>query len=82
LVNLFRSEPLNLVVAAIILWNTLGLEQAIEAMRADGEDVPEEHLKHVAPLGWEKIILTGEYVWDWRQATRLHGTQTPRPADE
>jgi len=77
-----RASGLNLVVAAIILWNTLGLEQAIEAMRTDGEDVPEEHLEHVAPLGWEKIILTGEYVWDWQQATRLHGKRIPRPADE
>jgi TnpA family transposase len=77
-----RASGLNLVVAAIILWNTLGLEQTIEAMRTEGEDVPEEHLEHVAPLGWEKIILTGEYVWDWQQATRLHGKRIPRPADE
>jgi len=77
-----RASGLNLVVAAIILWNTLGLEQAIEAMRAEGEDVPEEYLEHVAPLGWEKIILTGEYVWDWQQATRLHGQHVPRPSDQ
>ena len=77
-----RASGLNLVVAAIILWNTVGLEQTIEAMRTEGEDVPEEHLEHVAPLGWAKIILTGEYVWDWQQATRLHGKRIPRPADE
>jgi len=77
-----RASGLNLVVAAIILWNTLGLEQAIEAMRTDGENVPEEHLEHIAPLGWEKIILTGEYVWDWQQATRLRGKHISRPADE
>jgi hypothetical protein len=25
--------------------------------------VPGGHLAHVAPLGWEHIGLTGDYVW-------------------
>ncbi len=33
------------------------------AMRARGRAVPTELVRHVAPLGWEHISLTGDYVW-------------------
>jgi hypothetical protein len=32
-------------------------------LRAQGADVPDDLLAHVAPLGWEHIGLTGDYVW-------------------
>jgi len=27
-------------------------------------DIPEEHLQHLSPLGWEHISLTGDYIWN------------------
>lgn len=59
-----RASGLNLVVAAISFWNTVQLEHAIETLRGQGEDVPEELLQHVSPLAWEHIGLTGDYVWE------------------
>jgi hypothetical protein len=32
-------------------------------------DIPEEYLQHLSPLGWEHINLTGDYVWNLKQAT-------------
>ncbi|HEX6290940.1 MAG TPA: Tn3 family transposase [Herpetosiphonaceae bacterium] len=61
-----RASGLNLVLAAIILWNTLALEEAITTLQTQGKAIVEEHLEHLAPLGWEKIILTGEYRWNLR----------------
>ena len=66
-----RASGLNLVLAAIILWNTLALEQAVEKLQAQGVSVPDEYLQHLAPLGWEKIILTGKYFWDLEHANPL-----------
>jgi hypothetical protein len=43
----FRASGLSLITAAIVHWNT----------------VPNDLLAHVAPLGWEHIALTGDYVW-------------------
>ncbi len=60
----YRASGLNLVVAAIILWNTVYLERAIQALRASGRDVDDNLLKHLSPLGWEHINLTGDYIWD------------------
>ena len=53
---------MNLAVTAIVLWNTRCLNRAIAALRAT-EDVPEELLAHLSPLGWEHVNLTGDYVW-------------------
>ena len=61
--QMYRASGLNLVVAAIVLWNTVYLERAIEMMRESGQAVDEQLLKHLSPLGWEHINLTGDYVW-------------------
>lgn len=57
-----RASGLNLLVAAIILWNTRYLDRAVAALRAV-EDVPDHLLAHLSPLGWEHVNLTGDYVW-------------------
>src|SRR3546814_13875305 len=56
---LFRSSGLNLLGAAIILWNTRYLEMALADI-----GTPDEIARHVAPLGWEHISLTGDYSWN------------------
>ena len=57
-----RASGLNLLVTAIILWNTRYLNRAIAALR-EAEDVPDQLLAHLSPLGWEHVNLTGDYVW-------------------
>ena len=59
----FRASGLNLLVAAIILWNTKYLEVAFADLTRQGKAVNPDLLRHVAPLGWEHIGLTGDYVW-------------------
>ncbi|WP_211709133.1 Tn3 family transposase, partial [Paraburkholderia aspalathi] len=58
----YRASGLNLVVAAITLWNTVYLERAIAASRQQRE-IDERLIPHIAPLGWNHINLTGDYVW-------------------
>lgn len=59
----FRASGLNLLVAAIILWNTRYLQAAFDALAARGTAVSPDLMRHIAPLGWEHISLTGDYVW-------------------
>lgn len=59
----YRASGLNLVVLAIILWNTIYLERAINALREHGIAFPDSLLTHVSPIGWEHINLTGDYTW-------------------
>jgi TnpA family transposase len=59
----YRASGLNLVTAAIVYWNTVYLGQAVQHLRLNGNVVPNELLQHVAPLGWNHISLTGDYLW-------------------
>jgi TnpA family transposase len=59
-----RASGLNLAVSAIILWNTVYLGRAVQHLREQGTQVPDDLLSHVAPLGWEHISLTGDYLWN------------------
>lgn len=65
----YRASGLNLVTAAIVLWNTVYLERIIQAMRDAGQTVDDSLLQYLSPLGWEHINLTGDYIW--RQSKRL-----------
>jgi hypothetical protein len=56
-----REIGANLLVTAIILWNTRYLNRAITALQV--EDVPDQLLVHLSPLGWEHVNLTGDYIW-------------------
>ena len=64
--QVFRASGLNLLVAAIILWNSRYLAAAFESLRRDGQPLRQDIMKHVAPLGWEHISLTGDYIWNER----------------
>jgi len=59
----YRASGLNLLVTAIILWNTRYLAHAVAALR-ETEAVPDRLLAHLSQLGWEHINLTRDYVWN------------------
>lgn len=72
----YRASGLNLVVAAIVLWNTVYLDLAVTDLRVQGMTVPDEHLQHLSPLDWQHITLTGEYRWE-PETTRRPGKRRP-----
>lgn len=45
----YRASGLNLVVPAIILWNTVSLERAIQSRRDTWQDIDEKLLPHQSP---------------------------------
>ena len=59
----YRASGLNLVTAAIVLWNTVYLERAINALREHEKPIDNAQLQFLSPLGWEHINLTGDYLW-------------------
>jgi TnpA family transposase len=69
--QMYRASGLQLIVTAIILWNTVYLSQAVDILRVKGIDIPEEYVKHLSPLGWEHIALTGDYIWNLKQHLTL-----------
>lgn len=77
--QMYRASGLQLVVAAIVLWNTAYLSRAVDTLRDRGYEIPSEYLQHLSPLGWEHITLTGDYVWNLKQRTDINH---PRPLRE
>ena len=59
----YRASGLNLIVAAIVLWNTVYLDRAVQSLKAHGQDADDSLLAHLSPLAWEHINLTGDYAW-------------------
>ena len=58
----YRASALNLITAAIVLWNAVYLEQATAALRGNGNVLADKLLQYLSPLGWERINLTGDYL--------------------
>lgn len=49
----FRASGLNLVVSAIVHWNTVYLDRAASHLRMARRTIPGDLLKHISPLSWE-----------------------------
>jgi TnpA family transposase len=68
----FRASGLNLVIAAIVYWNSTYLADAVQHLRAQGKPVPDALLAHTSPLTWEHIGFSGDFLWDRAAATAGH----------
>jgi TnpA family transposase len=65
----FRASGLNLVIAAIVYWNSTYIADAAAHLRAQGEAVSAAMLAHTSPLAWEHIGFSGDFLWDRAAAT-------------
>ena len=59
--QLQRATALNLIINAISIWNTIYLQKAIEYRKSIGEEINEDLIANISPLGWEHINMLGEY---------------------
>ncbi len=66
-----RASCLHLLIAAIGAWNIPHIAGAIDSLRSEGVDVPDEYLSHMSPLVWDHVNLLGEYTFDPRVARPL-----------
>jgi len=68
----YRASGLNLVIAAIVYWNSTYMADAVAHLRAAGEAVPDHLLARTSPVAWEHIAFSGDFLWD-RAAVPLAG---------
>ncbi len=54
---------LGLVVNAIIPWNTIHMDAALDQLRTKGFDVRDEDVARLSPLGFEHITMLGRYAF-------------------
>ena len=77
-----RASCLHLLIAAIGAWNTPHIAAAIEQLRAEGDDVPEEYLAHISPLTWDHVNLLGQYTFNPATARSLEDLRPLRTGAE
>lgn len=77
--KLNKASGLNLIIAAIALWNTAYLSAIIDDFKAEGWEITDEQLSYLSPLGWGHINLTGDYTWDLSRRTRLEHLRVAEP---
>jgi TnpA family transposase len=58
-----RASGLNLLVAAIILWDTTYLQRAVDHLREQGHDPVPDDLAPLSPLKWRELSLVSESVF-------------------
>ena len=54
---------LGLVVNAIVLWNTIYTNAALDQLGAEGFDVRDEDRARLLPLGFDHINMLGRYAF-------------------
>ena len=67
-------------MSAITLWNAKYLEVAYTELRRQGGTINDDLLRHVAPLGWEHIGLTGRLRLEHCRSTAGRYAQTAAAA--
>ena len=73
---------LNVVLNCIVFWNTLAIQQITEELRAEGEKISEEELRHITPTRINHIDLIGKFEinfdrivpfkFDQKEGEKLH----------
>jgi TnpA family transposase len=65
-----RAMALNLVIAAITFWNTIYMDKAANHLAKTSPLYDPALLPFTSPLGWDHIILSGDFDWHSGAADR------------
>lgn len=71
--QLNAASALNLLLAAIVVWNTVHLQACLRRLRTDGVVVDEADLRFLSPLMRRHLGLYGQYTFD----VQRYGEATP-----
>ena len=55
------ASCLLLILAAIIYWQIREIDRVLSEAGSDADDLNFELLSHISPIGWDNVLLYGEY---------------------
>ncbi len=55
---------LTLILACIIYWQAREIGRVTSECNPEGDGIDISLLEHVSPIGWDNVLLYGEYVID------------------
>jgi TnpA family transposase len=74
--QLNAASSLNLLLAVIVVWNTVHIQACLRRLKADGRPVEDDDLKHLSPLLREHIGIYGQYNFDLRRYESAPAVET------
>jgi TnpA family transposase len=74
--QLNAASSLNLLLAAIVVWNTVHIQACLRRLRADGRPIEDDALKHLSPLLRSHIGVYGQYSFDLRRYESVPAAET------
>ena len=58
------SNCLTLIMACIIFWQAKEINRLIRECEPESAGIDLSLLEHISPVGWDNVLLYGEYVLD------------------
>jgi TnpA family transposase len=77
-----QLNALGLVVNAVILWNTIYMNRALEEMRQRGMTVLSEDVTRLSPIGHEHVNVYGKYSFTLSESVQQGAFHPLRELDE
>ncbi|MCI0393082.1 MAG: Tn3 family transposase [Acidobacteria bacterium] len=74
--QLNAASSLNLLLAVIVVWNTVHIQACLRRLKADGRPVEENDLKHLSPLLRDHIAIYGQYSFDLKRYESVPAAET------
>jgi TnpA family transposase len=73
---------LGLVLNAVVLWNTVYIDAALQQLRAAGQEVRDEDVARLSPLGFKHVNFLGRYSFTAPPAGPLRRLRDPNEPDD
>lgn len=73
-----QANSLNLVTNAIIVWNTVYLQAAVEQLKTEGIEIKDEDLKHISPARYAHLNPYGRYYFNIEENLNRKGLRPLR----
>jgi TnpA family transposase len=71
--QLNQASCLNLVVNAVVIWNTVYMQAALDKLKSEGHEIKDEDIKNLSPARSEHINMYGKYYFDLEEAMKRIG---------
>jgi TnpA family transposase len=59
-----KASCLSLVSNAVLVWNTHHFQKIVDELRAEGQDIPSEHLQKISALMFKHLQIYGTYHFE------------------
>jgi len=73
-----QAGSLSLMTNAVVTWNTVYMQQAINQLKAEGYEINEDDLKHISPARHEHINPYGKYEFNVEEELNRKGLRPLR----